>query len=248
VANSSQDQLEEAVILCGGLGTRLREVASDRPKALVGVSGRPFLEWLLLALVRRARIRRVILATGHLGEMIEQHFGHGAWCGVALKYSREAQPLGTAGALKLAASLSNARHLLVLNGDTFCQFDSGRLVDVHLRNQAAATLWLTRVHNLDRFGSAALDAKGRISGFGEKDAAGARELASAGVYVIQQEVIEKIQSGRATSLERDVFPSLVGQGLYGVQGASAFVDIGTPESLNSANDMLEGQLVGLDCD
>jgi NDP-sugar pyrophosphorylase family protein len=230
------------------LGTRLRDVASDRPKALVEVHGRPFLEWQLLALIRRGGIRRVILATGHLGEMIERHFGDGAWCGITLRYSREARPLGTAGALKLAASFSNSRHLLVLNGDTFCQFDSQRLLEVHLRNQAAATLWLTRAHDLNRFGSVAMDAHGRISGFREKEAPGDGELASAGVYVIQHEVIGKIQKGRAASLEQDVFPSLVGRGLCGVLGAGVFIDIGTPESLNSASDTLEGQLEGLDCD
>src|SRR5438094_6234838 len=106
--------LREAVILCGGLGTRLRDAVGDLPKSLADVRGRPFLEWLLLGLGQRDRIHHVILATGYRADMIERHFGHEPWCGISLTYSRESAPLGTGGALRLAASLSQSPHLLVL--------------------------------------------------------------------------------------------------------------------------------------
>jgi NDP-sugar pyrophosphorylase family protein len=248
VASNRELRLEEAVILCGGLGTRLHRVVADRPKALVEVRGRPFVEWLLLGLARNDGIRHVILATGHLGAMIEHHFGDQLWCGIRLSYSHETQPLGTAGALRLAASQAASQHLLVLNGDTYCPHDSRRLLDVHLQNSAAATLWLSRVQDPSGFGSVALDAKGRILGFHEKAAADGRQLASAGIYLIKRDVIATIQPDRAVSLEREVFPSLVGHGLFGVVGAGAFVDIGTPESLKSADVALAGELDKLDCD
>ena len=93
--------ITEAVVLCGGFGSRLRTAVSDRPKALVDVGGRPLIEWILLALARR-NIRQVILATGHMGDQLEDHFGTALWCGIAIRFSRENQPLGTAGALRTA--------------------------------------------------------------------------------------------------------------------------------------------------
>jgi NDP-sugar pyrophosphorylase family protein len=245
---NAADRTEEAVILCGGLGTRLREVAPDRPKALLEVSGRPFLEWLLLRLARRDGIRHVILATGHLAEMIEHHFGHQTWCGLTVSYSRETKPLGTAGAVRLAATLTHSPNVLVLNGDTYCDYDLRRLFEAQVTNKAAATLWLSKVNDPRRFGSVAIDSQGRIQGFHEKGATGGRQLANAGVYLLRRDVVATIPSDRVVSLEFDVFPSLVGKGLYGVEGTGSFVDIGTPESLNRAGDALEGELDGLNCD
>jgi NDP-sugar pyrophosphorylase family protein len=210
--------------------------------------GRPILEWLILALGHRESISHVILATGYLGEMIEQHFGTNEWCGVHITYSRETQPLGTAGGLKLAASQSKQRRLLVLNGDSFCSFDSRRLLDVHLHNRAAATLWLTRVNDASALGGVVLDNDGRILRFQEKEIATNRRLASAGVYVIEQDILAGIRPGQTASLEREIFPTLVGQGLYGVEGQRRFVDIGTPESLASARDTLGSEIKGLECD
>jgi NDP-sugar pyrophosphorylase family protein len=245
---NAEDRTEEAVILCGGLATRLREVAPDLPKALVEVRGRPFLEWLLLRLARRDGIRHVILATGHRADLIEDHFGHQPWCGVTVSYSRETKPLGTGGAVRLAATMTHSPNVLVLNGDTYCDYNLRRLFDTQVIKKAAATLWLTKVSDSRRFGSVAIDAYGRIQGFHEKAAVEGQQLANAGVYLLRQDLVASIPSGRAVSLELDVFPSLIGQGLYGVEGSGSFVDIGTPESLDRASDALEGELDGLDCD
>jgi len=220
---------------------------ADRPKALIEVKGRPFLEWLLLGLRRYQSIRHVVLATGHLGRMIEVHFGE-EFCGITLSFSREAEPLGTGGALRLAATLANSRQLLVLNGDTYCRFDSQRLLDVQYRNGAAATLWLSSVSDADRFGSVALDTKGRIVGFEEKAVGDGRRLVSAGVYLIDHQVVDGMQTGYRGSLEHDLFPSLVGRGLYGVAGTEEFVDIGTPESLATSSDTLATEFGQLECE
>ena len=243
-----QAEAREAVILCGGLGTRLSGVVTDRPKSMVEVHGRPFLEWLLLRLAQRDGVRHVILATGHLAEVIENHFGYQPWCGVNLSYSREVEPLGTGGALRLAASLTKSSHLLVLNGDTYCRYDLRRLVEVHLGNSAAGTLWLCRLIDGTRFGRVAIDGKGRIRGFREKAGAEDGQLVNAGVYLLRREVIATIPPDQPVSLESEVFPSLVGKGLYGVEGSVPFVDIGTPETLYSASGALAAELDRLNCD
>jgi NDP-sugar pyrophosphorylase family protein len=180
--------------------------------------------------------------------MIEHHFGNQPWCGIRLSYSQETQPLGTAGALRVAASLVKSQRILVVNGDTYCRYDSRRLLDVHLHNSATATLWLSRVNDPSRFGGVAVDAQGCIQGFREKESADGRQLASAGVYLLERDLRASIQPGRAVSLEFEVFPSLVGRGLFGVIGEGPFVDIGTPESLNGADITLSGELDRLDCD
>ena len=248
MATSTDPRVDEAIILCGGLGTRLADVTAERPKALIEIHGRPFLEWLILRLAQHNAIGHAILATGYLGEMIEQHFGSSSWCGVRISYSREGQQLGTAGALRNAVPLVSSQRLFVINGDTYCRYDSRRMLDMHLRNVASATLWLTRTRDAARFGTVALNDDGRVREFREKAGAPRRQLVSAGVYLMQREVILQIEPGRAVSLEREVLPALVGRGLFGVVGETDFVDIGTTESMMRADLELAGELDQLGCD
>jgi len=245
MSSAAPDAGDEAIVLCGGLGTRLRPVLADRPKALAEVGGRPFLEWLLLALAAQG-VRRPILATGHLAHLVEAGVGDGARLGVRIRYSREAEPLGTAGALRLAATLTPAPTLAVLNGDTYCRFDLAALRSAHRARAALATLWLEPVEDGGRFGTVELEADGRISGFREKAGGGGRPLASAGVYLVERSVVDRVPAGRPASLERDVFPALAGRGLFGVRGRGGFVDIGTPESLAGAGQALRQELGALE--
>lgn len=230
----------EAVILCGGLGTRLQPIVSDRPKSMAVVRGRPFLEWLLLALVARG-VRRVVLATGHRGNIIGEHLGDGQRLGLDLAYSRESQPLGTAGSMRLAASCTSTSPLLVMNGDSFCAFDLESMLRMHVTRGALATIWLQDVELTDRFGSVQVAEDGQVLGFREKVAA-ARGLVSAGVYLLERKVVESIPPGRNASLELDVFPSLAGRGLYALAGHGVFLDIGTPESYEQAAYILNAEL------
>lgn len=228
----------EAVILCGGLGTRLHSVMPDLPKALAEVAGRPFLEWLLRSL-RAQGVGRVVLATGHLGSMIEATFGDGQRLDLVLSYSREAAPLGTGGALRQAAGRINQYPVLVLNGDSYCRFDLTRMSRAHREHGASATIWLAEVTG-DRFGSVTVGERGEILSFEEKAASSG--LISAGTYLLAEGVVEGIPSGRAVSLEQEVFPALVGNGLCGILGAGPFVDIGTPGSLAAAGELLGAEL------
>jgi D-glycero-alpha-D-manno-heptose 1-phosphate guanylyltransferase len=222
-------------------------VMADRPKALVEVRGRAFLEWILLGLRRDHRVQHAVLATGHLGGMIEEHLGR-EFCGIALTFSREDQPLGTGGALRLAATRTNSQRLLVLNGDTYCRFDMERLQNVQIRRSAAATLWLNAVEDGHRFGTVMIEPDGRILGFEEKAAKDGPRLASSGVCLIDRHIVNGIQIGRRISLEHDLFPSLVGRGLYGVIGSGDFIDIGTPKSLAMSGVALASEFEQLGCE
>lgn len=235
----------EAVILCGGLGTRIRSVAADRPKALIQVLGQPFLEWLIRGLARD-HVRRVVLAVGYMGENIRSVIGIER-CGVEIAYSVEKELLGTGGALRLALDKTSSATLLVMNGDSICRYDSGRLVDTHVKNHAKATLWLAPASDEERFGNVAVDEDGRVTAFSEKSSRQGGGWVNAGVYVMARDAIAAIQPQKFVSLEREVFPSLVGRGLYGVTGDGMFVDIGTPESLDEAQIRLAPYLESLKC-
>jgi D-glycero-alpha-D-manno-heptose 1-phosphate guanylyltransferase len=221
-------------VLAGGLGTRLRPVVNDRPKAMAPVAGRPFLEWLIEDL-RRQGIRRLVLCTGYMSESIEGHFGSGRAWGVEIDYSRENTPLGTGGAVRLALAKLRSSRFLVLNGDSFCDFNVQMLDNVHREHTAAATLWLVTVEESERFGAITIDSNQAITAFREKESVRKPGLINAGVYLLERWIFESTAEGSAISLEKDVFPQFIGHGLYGVVGAGPFIDIGTPDSYAMAD-------------
>lgn len=225
-------ELPTALILCGGLGTRLRSRLPDRPKALATVDGRPLLAWLLDGLAG-AGVARTVLATGHLSEPIEQAFT-GEWDGMEVVVSREPRPLGTAGALGLALPRIDTDAVLVLNGDSYCAVEPRRVVGCFRERRATALIVLVEVADTSRYGRVELEADDRVRAFVEKDAAGGPGWINAGVYCLSRRLLEELPAGRAVSLEREVFPRLVDAGLYGLPVAAPFVDIGTPEALDAA--------------
>lgn len=226
-----------AIVLAGGKGTRLRGIVNDRPKPMATVCGRPFLEWLLLAL-REQGITRAVLATGHMADSIEGYFGDGTAWNMQLAYSRDPSPLGTGGAVRHAAAQAESDHLLVLNGDSYCRVDVRQLVETHSERKASGTLWLVRKRDCNRYGAVQIGDDGLVAAFLEKSLRRGPGLINAGVYLLNREVVETIPLGTATSLEREVFPRLVGSGLYGVVGNGPFLDIGTPEAYARAHEFI----------
>ena len=218
-----------ALVLAGGLGTRLRPVVADRPKALVEVNGRPFITFLLDQLAA-AGLRRAILCTGYLGEQVRASLGE-RYAGLALGYSHEPQPLGTAGALRLALPQTDSAQVLVLNGDSYCQVDLPAFWAWHHTRPAAASLLLTQVPDTRRYGRVERDAHDAVTGFVEKSAAAGPGWISAGLYLLARQLLTEIPAGRAVSIEREVFPAWVGRGLYGCPLGGRFLDFGTPEAL-----------------
>ncbi|MGL6095264.1 MAG: nucleotidyltransferase family protein, partial [Fimbriiglobus sp.] len=221
-------------ILCGGLGTRLRSVVADRPKALAPVADRPFLE-LQIELLRGQGARHFVLCVGHRSAQVRDEFGDGRRLGVRIDYSEEGDDLrGTGGALQLAERFFTPA-AVVVNGDTYLDFDHNRLVGHHRETGAVATLTLARLPDGRRFGTVAVDASGRVTGFREKDDAAGTGWVNAGAYLLDRRLIDRIPANATASLERDVFPAAIRDGLpvAGLPSDRPFYDIGTPDDFRA---------------
>jgi NDP-sugar pyrophosphorylase family protein len=216
----------EALVLAGGRGTRLRSVVSSVPKPLALVDGRPFVDFLLDALLTQG-VDQIVLATGHLGEVYHQHLPRWSAMGLRVRLSQEEDPLGTAGALRRAVPLLDSDRILVLNGDSICRFEIDRL-------PPPPSLWLLSVDDTSRYGSVELAPDGAVLAFREKAAGGGAGLVNAGVYLFDRREVESIPPDRPVSIERELLPGLVGRGLRGVVGDGPLIDIGTPESYAAA--------------
>jgi D-glycero-alpha-D-manno-heptose 1-phosphate guanylyltransferase len=232
------------VILTGGLGTRLRSILPDTPKPMACVNGRPFLEYLLTQ-VRVAGYTDVILCTGYKAEVIENYLADGRRYDVQIRYSRERELLGTAGALSQARHLIRSDPFLVMNGDSYCAVDFEELISQHQARNAVATIVTTRIEDRSRYGSVVVGPQDAIVTFSEKGETRGSGYINGGIYVISQTVLDLIPAGKYLSIERDIFPSLVGRGLYAFKTSGVFIDIGTPSKLQQAQSVLR-TILGVD--
>lgn len=225
-----------AVILAGGLGTRLRPVVADRPKVLAEVCGRPFVTYLLDRLTG-AGIGRIVICTGYMGEQVKAALGdrYGA---ARLAYSQEERSMGTAGAVRLALPLLDEDRILIMNGDSYCEVDLDAFLTQHREWKAEATLLLTQVSDTRRYGRVMLDDSGRVIRFEEKAQTAGLGWISAGVYLVERPLVEGIPDTGTVSLERDVFPACIGKGLYGYCADGRFVDIGIPDGYLGADQFI----------
>jgi len=215
-----------AVILAGGQGTRLHAVLPDRQKVVAEVGARPFVGYLLDALAA-AGVQDVLLCTGYRAEQVEAQLG-ASYGPLRLHYSHETEPLGTAGAVRLALAQVAAETLLVFNGDSYCQADLPAFWHWHKAHLARGSLLLTHVSDTMRYGRVVTGPDAVVTGFAEKGGAGGPGWINAGIYLLTRPLIEQIPTGRAVSIEREMFPAWVGQGLYAWPGGGRFIDIGTP--------------------
>lgn len=215
-----------AVVLAGGLGTRLRPVVADRPKVLAEVNGRPFLHYLLDQLTM-AGIRRIVFSTGYMAETVSTLLGS-RYGSAGLVYSVEDEPRGTGGALRLALPLLASDPVLVLNGDSYCDVDLPAFAATHGRRGAVASLALAEVADISRYGAVDVAADGAVTAFEEKGSRSGRGLINAGVYLLELSTIASIAANEMVSLERDIFPVLIGNGLFGDSRTGRFIDIGVP--------------------
>lgn len=226
----------KAVLLVGGMGTRLRAVVPSTAKPMASVGGRPFLSLPIQQLASQ-NIRQLVMCTGYRSEDIEQELGDGRSMNLAIEYSREQSPLGTAGAIKYAKPLLvGVSDFLVMNGDSFVEMDFGELVAFHRKSGGIAAMVVIRTKNDRRYGTVQMGIDGRVSGFVEKTAAAPNGLINAGVYIFKREIFEQIPEGPA-SLETDVFPKLLPLGVYALEQHGVFIDIGTPEDYAHAQEI-----------
>ncbi len=233
----------QALILAGGEGTRLRPLTSTVPKPVVPLVDRPFIafriDWL-----REHGVDDIVMSCGHLASGVRNVLGDGEAFGIRLRYVEEPRPLGTGGALKFAEQLLDERFLM-LNGDVLTDLDVSGQLEQHERTGATATLALTPVDDPTAYGLVRINDDCAVTEFVEKpspDQIDTRNI-SAGVYVLERAVLEMLEAGEPASIERDVFPRLVGDGLYGCVSRGYWLDIGTPERyLQGTFDILEGSV------
>ncbi len=228
---------EEAIVLVGGLGTRLRAELVDLPKPLAPVAGRPFLAFLLDQLAAGG-LRRTILASGHLADKVESAIGH-RWHGMEIVYSVEDEPLGTGGAVALAAHqlLGGCAH--IANGDTFLHFELRSLQRAVEETDAALGMALARVPEVGRYGAVEV-LGGRVSAFREKGGHGPGTV-NAGSYFLTPEAIAAFPQRKVFSFEEDVLLPMANAGRVAVLvDTSDFIDIGVPEDYRNAQRLFAG--------
>jgi D-glycero-alpha-D-manno-heptose 1-phosphate guanylyltransferase len=221
----------DIVILCGGLGTRLREVTKDLPKPMVNINGDPFLN-LIIDDASAFGFRRFILCVGYKSEVIGNYYKKKK---DRLKYvlSEEDAPMGTGGAVKKARDLIASKFFFVLNGDSICRIDLKQFLAFHLEKKAEISIALTSIENPQDYGSVSLNADHEITGFNEKTAVPSEAgWVNAGIYIFNHHAINSFPPHKKISLEYDVFPSFVGKGLYGYVNHVRLFDIGTPQRLD----------------
>jgi NDP-sugar pyrophosphorylase family protein len=176
-----------------------------------------------------------------MAEKIEGYFGSGNKFAVRIRYSREDEPLGTGGALKLAEPLISDP-VLVLNGDSYVEWSLVAMLELFMAKDADMVIMLQAVADVSRYGSVALDQEGRITQFIEKGVRGGPGLINAGVYLLRKQIVRDLPTGGPISLERDVFPRLLDRGVYGLISTGLFIDIGIPDDFKRAQTLLASRV------
>ncbi len=222
--------------MCGGLGQRLRSVIGENQKVMAEVNREPFLNVILKDLARQGA-QRVILCTGYKGEAVEEYYRRNS-LGLKIEFSKEAEPLGTGGAVKNARNTVKSNPFVVMNGDSFCPLEFKKFFQFFLSKKALMAVAVYSSQAQKDFGLVKLDEDKTITAFQEKEEGGQGYL-NAGVYMADQEVFRLLPKGKAFSLEKDFFPTLVGKSFYGFEVKEPFIDIGQPERLQAAQQQLK---------
>lgn len=253
----------EAILLCGGLGTRLRSVVSDRPKPMADIAGKPFLHYFVRMLSEKG-VERFIFALGYMGEQIEAYFRDGREYGISIAYSYEESPLGTGGAIRNALPKMQEEDVLVLNADTYFDTDYRSLFQEQRMKRADMTIASREIEDISRYGAIVKDTDGRVlrwnekqSGSGETMPDSAETLArseetapkrgeiNGGIYVMKKSLIEKIPVGKQ-SLENDCIPVWLSHSvkIHALPSDGYFMDIGVPEDYRRfQEDVQSGKIV-----
>lgn len=234
-----------AIILIGGLGTRLRPLTYKTPKPLLPLANQPFV-FYQFELLKKHGIQEVVLCTAYMAEEFERVLGDGRKFGVRLKYVYEKTPLGTGGALKNAQDFVKGT-TLVFNGDILTDANLAEILQFHRQRQARLTLTLTRVKDPTLYGLVETDSQGKIIGFREKPSPNevTCNTINAGIYILEPEILGHIPPGVVYSLERELFPKLLELKvpLYATTSDAYWLDIGTLEKYHQADrDILNGAL------
>ena len=219
----------DAVILVGGVGTRLRPLTLSAPKPMLPTAGVPFLTHLV-ARIRDAGVDHIVLGTSYRAEVFESYFGDGSAFGVEMEYVVETEPLGTGGGIRNVADRLRGDTVLIFNGDVLSGVDLRALLATHADTDADVTLHLTKVEDPRAFGCVPSDPDGRVTAFLEKDPNPVTDQINAGTYVFRRALVDAIPTGRPVSVERETFPGLLAAGarVFGHVDATYWRDLGRP--------------------
>lgn len=250
----------KGIIIAGGAGTRLRPLTYTRPKPLIPVVNRPFLEYQV-ALLKRHGIEEIIFCTNYMADKIAAHFGDGSAFGVTMRYAIEETPLGTAGAIRNAQNIAGRDTVVVLNGDVLTDFDISSIIRFHQDKNALVTLTLKEVPSPSPYGVIITDEDGRVLEFREPSEADKKKIAgnpniqhtgvdyiNAGIYVMEPEALDAIPTGRPVSVEREIYPRFLEEGrpIYGVAREGYWLDIGRPEQYRQATEAILSRDISVD--
>lgn len=225
----------EAVILAGGMGTRLREVIADVPKPMAPVNDKPFL-YFIFKWLKQYPVDKIILSAGYKAEHIIQYFGNNVF-DIPVEYVIEEKPLGTGGAVKYAIRKSTGENLLILNGDTYFPIDVNRFYSVHVNNGIMFSVALKPMSNFSRYGSVECDGD-IITKFNEKKYC-SQGLINGGIYLVNKKFFESKNLPEVFSLEKDVLEKDAGtSALKGMTFDDEFIDIGIPDDYFRAASLL----------
>lgn len=244
--------MTRAILLVGGVGSRLRPITNYIPKPMVPIAGLPVTEHQIM-LAKRAGITEIVLATSYMAEVFEPYFGDGSDFGMKISYAVEQVPLGTGGAIRHAITafqgLSGDEPIVIFNGDIISQHHVGRQLEFHRSNEADVTIYLTHVDDARAYGCVPTDGHGRVSAFLEKMENPVTNAINAGCYIFNSGVIESIAANTVISVEREVFPRLISEGarIYGYEESAYWIDIGTPAALlRASRDLVGKDVLALD--
>lgn len=226
----------EVIILCGGLGTRIKPALRDDPKVLAKIRDKTFLDILLEELISQG-FENFIFCVGYLKEQIKKHHFQVSKK-ISIAFSEEEQPLGTGGAIKNASKLIKSNPFLVINGDSFCKLDYLSLLNFHSVKKSIMTMVLTLPGTRDDGGNVHLNPSKRILKFNEKGDKEKKTLLNAGIYMMQNNVFKLMPDKKNFSLEYDLFPKLVNFKIHGFLTESELLDVGTPERYAKALQIL----------
>ena len=237
-----------AILLVGGMGTRLMPLTSKTPKPMLQVAGVPFTEHQIRK-AAQAGISEIVLATSYKAELFEPYFGDGAKFGIKIKYAVEESALGTGGGIRNAAALlDDCDQVVIFNGDVLSGHDLSAQIQSHINNKADVTLYLTKVEDARAYGCVELLADNQVKSFLEKMENPVSNLINAGCYIFNRKVIDQIPANQVVSVERDTFPSFLSSGVkvYGYLDNSYWLDIGNPQALVKASaDLITGMITSV---
>ena len=237
-----------AILLVGGMGTRLMPLTSKTPKPMLQVAGVPFTEHQIRK-AAQVGISEIVLATSYKAELFEPYFGDGAKFGIKIKYAVEESALGTGGGIRNAAALlHDCDQVVIFNGDVLSGHDLAAQIQSHINNSADVTLYLTKVEDARAYGCVELLADNQVKSFLEKMENPVSNMINAGCYIFNREVIDQIPANQVVSVERDTFPSFLSSGVkvYGYLDNSYWLDIGNPQALVKASaDLITGVITSV---